>query len=455
MLYSDLSIPYEVVVFLLKIEVWDKYFNNGDMEHFCTVILDKTKATKPKIERVTQDVISMNSNDTYKIKSEDIEVVTIRNSDFKLSVVSQPTILTRIYYNSDYCVYISVESSNIKVPYKICAPVKQINFIDIIGNCGYITNNNIHGSFYYMNDQNFCQSRPENENLQENLFRINTLHQDKKTTILVPGHKYLLKNKTKILYLGEFKESRYRTDSSWINEVEHQLFSTRFSSTSYQKTISKELFINLDLIGRLACIRNDSSFLDFIKLQENSPISEFITKWLEFYKDSDDLLRCISFSDSSLSGVDLGKFLEQDDMSIDSVIKSTCLLELRNLLLDKSKLKDNRDKIIQYAQGLGFSILELSDSEKDVLGELIVKPELEKMFSNNLYRVRSDVRDKIKLENTSAINIYNHMKYLGTYYIDILDQLFNKKESLCGLLYSGRDTKLNTLIIETKKVHFK
>ncbi len=86
---------------------------------------------------------------------------------------------------------------------------------------------------------------------------------------------------------------------------------------------------------------------------------------------------------------------------------------------------------------------------------MIVKPELEKMFSNNLYRVRSDVRDKIKLENTSAINIYNHMKYLGTYYIDILDQLFNKKESLCGLLYSGRDTKLNTLIIETKKVHFK
>jgi hypothetical protein len=77
------------------------------------------------------------------------------------------------------------------------------------------------------------------------------------------------------------------------------------------------------------------------------------------------------------------------------------------------------------------------------------------MFKNTVYRVRSENQDKIIAENTSGKNIYTYMKGIGLYYIDILDQLCNTANSFGGVLYSGRDTELDSLIIESKKANFK
>lgn len=454
MYFTDLDIPYEIVIFLLKQEIWDKNFNDGGLDAFKTVILPKPKATKPKIERTIQDIINLNCYDRngYKIKEEDIYTKTIKNTDIELYILSEQG--RRVYYDRDYCVYIGAKFSGLKVLYNIVTPVRASIFIDIVSQCRYVSDGKIHGSFIYRGFQNYYQYRPEDDNLLENLRRTNLISETRKTTSLEPGHIYIMKDKTKILYLGSLKESRENNRSVSKSNNGISFFTTSITGVKYQ-TYHSDLFINLDIIDRRSYY-SDGCLLEFIDSQKGAPISEFIPKWIEFYEETkEDISDCIYYNwiAATGSGIDQGEFLKNDNPELERLLGDLCVVRLNKALEEK-----NKARIIMYALGCGsFNLRSLSDNTKDKIFELIIKPELDRMFKNITYRIRSETREKIIAENTSSSNIFMYMKGVGLYYIEILDQLCNttNSNSFGRILFEGRDDKLNSLIIESKKANFK
>lgn len=454
MYFTDLDIPYEIVVFLLKQETWDKKFSDGSLESFKTVILPKPKATKPKIERTIQEIINLNcygKNRNDKIKEEDIYTEIIKNKDIELYILPEQE---RVYYDRDYCVYIGVKFPDLKVSYDIVTPVRSNIFIDIVSQCRYISDGKIHGSFIYRGFQNYYQYRPEDDNLLENLRRTNLVSETRKTTSLVPGHIYIMKDKTKILYLGNLNESRENNRGVSKSDNSISFFTTHMTGVKYQ-TYQSDLFINLDIIDRRSYY-SDGCFLEFIDSQKGVSISEFIPKWLEFYEGTkEDISNCIYYNwiAATGSGIDQGEFLKNDNPELARLLGDLCVVRLNKALEEKDK-----DHIIMYALGCGsFNLRALSNKTKDKIFELIIKPELDKMFKNVTYRIRSENREKIIAENTSSSNIFMYLKGAGIYYIDILDQLCNttNPNSFGRLLFEGRDDELNSLIIESKKANFR
>lgn len=462
-MYTDLKIPYEVVVFLLKKDVWDKNYS-GDYTYFRTIILDKAKATKPKIERCIQDIISLNreirnNNALYKFKDDDIITVTIRNNNFNLYI---PEDDDRMYYGGDYCSFIGFNHKDVgDLPYKLTTPIGRDNIIALLYNCSYITNNIIHGNYLYSSNNFFCQYRPENLNLQENIFRVDSLGENKKTTKFIPGHIYLLKDKVKVLYLGTLDNIAYRIDNCWRNDDDHELFLNRMSSVYYKKNADNFLYINLDDVSKVAAIRNNE-LEKFFELYKGTNLSEFVSRWIEhwFNNHLDDIDYCLSYNDSlhGGGGIDLGEYLVQDmpgdDTDLDDIIHSFCMSNLENMV-KSSPSKINKELLIRYSTCLGEDIVNLSDSTKDVISNVIVKPEVDRVFANSLYRLKDDVASKVKAETSNGLKIYELIKqHIGSYYIDILDQLYSHTDSLPGYLYKNRTDKLDTLIIESKNKNF-
>lgn len=449
--FTDLGIPHEVVIFLLKQEVWDKYFNDGNTAAFHTVVLGKSKATKPKIERITQEIIGMNNSPSYRLKAEDIYQMVLPNNDFILHTLPEQRM---VYYDRDYCVYIELQHSNLKVPYKIYTPIKSFNFIDLVSRCKYITNGTMHGKFIYQDAQNFYQYRPEDYNLLENVRRVDLLADNKKTTSLKAGHIYIMKNKSKILYLGDLKECREWSRNFRI-EYEHSFFNDNYSNVIYQNYLNQALYISLDTIDRVSYYR-DLGLGEYIASQKGLKISEFIPKWIEFFDHTkEDWSRVLSYGCVTYNGggIDEGKLLEDDNPDLCDILGAISLKNLENALKDDPK---DRGKLVMYTAGLGTNYIKsLPNETKDLIFNELLKPDLNKMFKSVGYRVRPSEFEKILAENTSAQEILNNMKSLGLYYIEILDSLLNQKNSLGALLYSGRESELNTLIIESKKVNFK
>ena len=451
MYFTDLDIPYEIVVFLLKQEVWDKNFNDGSLEAFKTIVLPKPKATKPKIEKTTQEIISLNcyGRNGYKIKEEDLYTKIIKNTDIELYILPEQEM---VYYDRDYCVYTGVKFPCLKVSYDIVTPVRANSFIDIVSQCRYVSEGKIHGSFVYRGFQNYYQYRPEDSNLLENIRRTSLVSETRKTTSLEPGHIYVMKDKTRILYLGNLKESRETNRGVSSSDDGTSFFTTNMTGVKYQ-TYHSDLFINLDIIDRRSYYSN-GCLSEFIDSQKGTTISEFIPKWLEFYEGTkEDIGYCFHYSwiAATGSGVDQGELLKNDNPELVKLLGYLCVKRL-----DKALSEKNKDRTIMYALGCGVTNLKaLSDETKNKISDLIIKPELDKMFKNTVYRVRSENQDKIIAENTSGKNIYTYMKGIGLYYIDILDQLCNTANSFGGVLYSGRDTELDSLIIESKKANFR
>lgn len=455
MYFSNLDIPYEVVVFLLKQEAWDK-INDGTVSAFKTIVLGKQKATKPKIEKTIQEILNINrrNNSSYKIEEKDIYTKTLRNIDFGLYMLPEQT---REYYDREYCIYVGLKIPALKLNYELNTLVRQNNFIDIVSKCRYITNGRVHGSFLFMQGNlSYYQFRPEDDNLIENIRRVNILSECKKTTSLEPGHIYILKDKVKILYLGTLKEIRTMNSSYWRNETQHSFFSKYYEGIKFESS-SGGLYINLDTIDYRSYI-TETSMLDFIESQRGTPISEFINKWFEFYETTgDDISNCFYYYDKLVgeSGIDQGEFLIDDSPDLCKILSDISLSRINLVAMDKK----NENLITSYSIGLGVDGLKtISDGVKDKISNIIIKPALDKLFKGCVYRVGSDSYSKILAENSSGMNIYTLLKNLGLYYIDVIDQLCNpnrSSNSLGGLLYLGRDKERDSLIIGSKKTFFK
>ena len=458
--YKNLEIPYEVVVFLLKRDALDKFFNNGEKDSFITFILSKESVTKIKKEKIIESIISYNCTSSgNKLQPEDIESVIIKNGEFSIELSSGD--LDSTYFNNDYCYKVFFSNPKLqKVDYKLSTFVMRENYVRIISSCKYMTNYKLHGGYYYMKNQRFYQYRPEDDNLLDNLERVKILSTNTKTTKLIPGHKYLLSDKRKILYIGELNYSRTRLDNSWRRENFHPFFTDIFNSTVYDNTKVSRLYIDLDNIFSRSYY-SGTLFIDFINTLEGSGISEFICKWIEYFDCSKESKKyCLTFEtdDKFSSGVDLGEFLKNDSNRDDltNAIDSVCLNRLETLISTKNS---DKDIYIMYAQGLStYGISKLSEDIKDTLGNMIVKPEVDILFRNSLYRLNNDIINKIKVENSSGKKIWELLKAsnVSSYYLWIMVQLYNQQSSsLVGCLYSGRDSKLDTLIIESKRTNFK
>lgn len=457
--YINLDIPYEVVVFLVKNEIWEKNLSSEESDsRFKTIILAKEKATKPKIEKVISFLIEANSTDSYKLKPEDIKTTILRNDGFYLSLIPEPD---RRYCLNSYCTEIGFSNSKLKAKYELSTFITESSINSIVCSCSYITNYQIHGKYFYKNEQNFYQYRPEDSNLIDNLSRVEILGENKKTSGFQVGHKYLLKNKTQIIYLGIInKDVRYRNDYTWRNENDHSYFpdTLRGYITKYNNR-AHFLYLNLDNIYRDGYIHPElSSVEEFVDMYKGSGICNFLIDWIKYYESNSpdrNLKYCLSFSDTLPSGVDLGEYFKDDNNDIRDTLDHMCFEKLKDEFSKPSKTVVAND-IIPYVYSMTSDYLtKFDDTTKEKLFNILIKPSLVEMFRKNTYRFRSDVIDKMKAENTSAVNLYNIAKSVGSYYVEELGSLVGSKDSIANLIFKGSDDKLNTLIIECKKACIK
>lgn len=458
MIYKDLEIPYEVVVLLVKNDVWKKLNDGCEDISFKTIILGKQKATKAKLEKAKYFIGEANNTDQYKIKDEDIKIVTIKNSDFKITLIDDPD--RRFCFNS-YCVEIGIENPQLKPKYKLSTFMLDRCMTNLVCSCSYMTDHKLHGRYFYRNEQDFYQYKPEDYNLSENLYRIETLGTNKKTTNLQIGHKYILKDKTKIIYLGSLsKETRYKTDYSWKNECDHAYFPNKLSGiTRYSNKNTYQMYLNLDRIYEYGYkVPEMSDVEDFIESSKGKSVCQFLIDWVHFYEANSpdkNLIDCISFRDSLPSGVDIGEYFDNfDSDDIRPMLNSLCFERVKTELSKSGK--KNIDSIVPYVYSMTSEYLtQFDDTAKETLFNLLIKPALSEMFRKNSYRFRTEIIDKMKAENKDVVNLYNIARSVGSYYVEELGALVVNKDTIGNLIFKGSEDKLNTLIIECKKACLK
>ena len=457
-IYRDLEIPYEVVILLVKNEVWEKLSEGDEKSVFKTVILSKEKATKSKLEKVKYFREEANSTGKYKIKDEDIKTVTIKNSDFGITLIDNPD--RRLCLNS-YCVEVGIDNPQLKQKYKLSTFVVDRYITNLICSSSYVTDHKVHGKYFYRGELDFCQYKPEDANLIENLYRTSLLGENKKTSNLQVGHKYILKDKTKIIYLGSLsKETRYKTDYSWKNEFDHAYFPNKLSGiTRYSNKNTYQMYLNLDRIYEYGYkVPEMSDVEDFIESSKGKSVCQFLIDWVHFYEANSpdkNLIDCISFRDSLPSGVDIGEYFDNfDSDDIRPMLNSLCFERVKTELSKSGK--KNIDSIVPYVYSMTSEYLtQFDDTAKETLFNLLIKPALSEMFRKNSYRFRTDIIDKMKAENKDVVNLYNIARSVGSYYVEELGALVVSKDTIGNLIFKGSEDKLNTLIIECKKACLK
>ena len=459
--YTKLDIPYEVVILLVKNNIWEKINNGTEEAIFKTIIIGKEKATKNKLEKAIEFVKKVNSTDKYSLESGDIKTVTIKNKDFNLSLAPNTD---RIYCLNYYGYQINFSNKNLKINYKICTYINDYNLIDIVESCSFVTNNKIHGNFFYKDESGFYQYRPEDRNLIENLDRVNCLGSNKKTTNFKIGHKYILKGSMeKIIYLGTInKDVRYRTSYNWDNESNHSYFvSCLDSSYKYINGTNYHLYLNLDIIyntyGYDNASNSMSSIEEYIEMSKGKSVCKFLVDLIEYFEtnSTNNLYNCISYSTSLKGGVDVGEYFLDDNSDIKDTIDSLCFEKI-NSKITELKTKKDVSLITPYIFSITSDyVTKFDEDTKELLFKILVSPVLENMFRKNRYRYGQETLDKIKAENTNVINLYNLLKTCGSYYVNELESLVIKKNSIGNLIFKGSEDKLINLIIGCKKAYFK
>lgn len=446
--FDNLDIPYEVVVFTVKQEIWDKYLNNSD-KFFRTVIIDKDKVTKSKGEKIISSIKAWNSTGEYEISDDDIEKNIIINKDFYLTIIKDPV---NIYFGNYYCTEVRVSNKQLKVSYPITACILRDEIINLISSCSYVNNYKINGKFVYKNDQSFRQYNPEDKNFLNNIERAKLLGTKRKTTILIPGHKYLLKNKKEIIYLGSINRGRYRNDYSWRDEEDHSYFyySKGNSYSTYFTTKETYLYLNLDNIYNFGYSKDIYNLSEYLESLKGKPICDFVVDWIDYCENNfKDLKHCISFRKNISGVVDLGEYLSKSGASnLDDTLCSICF---DKLIKDLGK---SSPEISKFLYGLNSSYLsKLSDENKTLIFNTLEIPFLKELFGKYKYRFNEVQWQSLKNE-TDPKAIYNIMlKSLGRYYLEELESIVILKNSIFNIMFS--EDRLNTLIIECKKAYVK
>lgn len=205
------NIPYKVTFFLAN-----KKVNNGRRVVFLSVCAaDTLKLNKERRKKLAQRIKRQSglNYSLFKDKLEDHEIfeVTLENTGFKLRL------LDNFFGYNTVCVELlhpELEKYSELYGYRFSMILPSYNFTNILYNAGSIINRELVGSFC-IDATNFTTSSfetqfvlelIEDEGLKTEKEVSKALFEKPKTIKWIPGHKYLLENRTEILYLGTVKD---------------------------------------------------------------------------------------------------------------------------------------------------------------------------------------------------------------------------------------------------------
>lgn len=259
----------------------------------------------------------LSSSDDQTQDNEHTRAVIIGNHGFEFTILKS--------YSWDRSVYLGVESPEImeKVGSKLMMKVDISNFLELLCNSGYVSGCKIHGTYRISSSCKYKDGKiepkledPGDETYKESVVAGNCLS-GKQTSKWIPGHKYILKTGTYIIYLGDLKDvllmgARGKCTTYPLFSFSHYRM---IYSSQYQGGSGKVFIIiddhNKDLLEEH---KGETSveFLDFLLGDGYSGLGYYC-------KVRDD-------RSTKLTGSDLGEFFKvpDEDLDFDSLMKFKC-----------------------------------------------------------------------------------------------------------------------------------
>lgn len=346
----------------------NKPLNNLNFGYILSIYNDKiSESSKKKMEQIKK------SNKTFNpgLSSEELEICYLNNNNFKLYLHTVDGNIKNFYYkmnNSNVQVPIEIRSDQLNNNARYYILVDYINFINLVkttvifqdgeifGNYSLsITKNNIVPILQDNTNEDYTYSKEVGELLSYGKFTNNW----------IPGHLYLLKDKKKVLYLGNIKDvmSFYYPWSKDRNHVSY-LFSNICSNentTDCHKIITEETMLLME--DSLYDFCYTSTRVDFSSLKDKD-IKNIIFDRVQEYSINNSILRTFLLVDKKYySGIDLGQLITLSNNDITSEFKSSIEYYLNN-----NSSNSNFDKIKYY---LYSSILEYVLSNQELKKEII------------------------------------------------------------------------------------
>ena len=453
------EIPYEVSIYVVKQDIWNKYYSNY-YNSLKTYIVSKEKTSASKKETIFYRIASSLNNNkdiSHKLRDEDIKELVIRNSKFELGVTDG----TKVTFDKEGLVSVSITNDEIKkrINYDLEVFISIDNFFDILKSSNnYITDGSFHGYYYFDNYKvsgtNVYKSSfilDDKNEIDGEVEKGRLLSQEKKTTTYIPGHKYLLKNRDEILYLGSVSEFKKNINGYEKHcSVFHRNFNSRLSD--YETVIPKatqnrDLIINLTNLDDICSnYYTNTSVTSFIKASKGQDCEKFLTNWIEYiitlpeseYVVQNILETCLETSETRNSGVDMGEFLKVDPViDLTDTINDYCIKNYtRNVsLLSGIKLKSGsldpniKSKIMEYQTET-------------------IKCMIKNIFSRS-YSITSDDTKNLKEKTGSDLIKYLSTSFSGSYYLYPLNNLI--KDRIINLT----DEEKSSIVDKAKELYYK
>lgn len=340
-----MNIPSEVLCFVPK---KDKLINSS--VPFLIYLLDKTKKTKQAETSLLKKTFNNNNSLHNKSieKCEDLESIVLKNEGFELFLSN----FDRIFYYDAGKTFIKVEVTHPELESystSFYILVEIHSFYTILKKVRNMEECKLDGTFS-MNFEDrglLCPVVEDNSNSEFiNAKKVGKLlSTEKLTSKWIPGHLYLLKNREKVLYLGNIKNVISKGYWDWKNTY---LFANVINEfyLNCDSVDSENLLTITILINPEDYIGSTSNQIQFnIDTYKGWNFSNFLREYLSnkiipnnYYESSFTILP------KSKPAVDLGEYIEVIDSDITTIFKSIINFMISDLIVDnriESEIRNN------------------------------------------------------------------------------------------------------------------
>lgn len=427
------EIPYELYIYVVKQNIWDTYYSDKT-SILPTYIISKEKPSASKKDTIYYRLKSYCNyiNKDRTLLDNEIKELSIKNKHLELGVTDN----TKVTFDKEGLVSISVTNEEIRkhVNYTLGVNISVDNFFDLL-KCSnnYITNGLFHGYYYFDNYKvsgtNSYKSAfvlDDKDTINDDVQKGVLLAKQKKTTNYIPGHKYLLKNRDEIIYLGPLNE--FKKSGSYSSSSSSVFYGTNFlERISEYETVKKtrNLKINFTLLkDRCREYYENVNIHSFIELCKGQNCEVFLPNLLEFiitlpatdYVIQNILSLCFSVEDTNSSGVDLGEFFVVDPM-----------IDNTDVISDYCNNNYKRNKVL--FSGIKFKT---GSMDSEVKSEVIkcytecIKTMIKNIFSRS-YSITADDTKKLKEKSGSDLIKFLTTSFSSSYYLYPLNNLIKNK----------------------------
>ena len=405
-----MNIPSEVLCFVPK---KDKLIN--DSAPFLIYFLDRTKKTKRAEILLLRKTFSSIDNLHRKSieKSEDLELITLKNEGFELFLSKFES---NFYYDAGKT-FIKVEVKHPELESYSASfhiLVEIHSFYTILKKIRNIEECKLDGTFS-MNFEGrglLCPVVEDNSNSEFiNAKKVGKLlSTEKLTSKWIPGHLYLLKNREKVLYLGNIKNVISKGYWDWKNTY---LFANVINEfyLNCNNMDSENLLTITKLINPEAYI--GSTPIKFnIDTYKGWDISNFLREYLcnkiipnNHYESSFTIIP------NSKPAVDLGEYVKVIDSDITTTFKSIVNFMISDLIVD-----DRIESELCKNETLKYFISAVPEliNENQTIKKTFINIKLDRLRDTLLNMKKSSYYSRNLMESLTAENLIKNYREMIT-----------------------------------------